>query len=819
MSPPASEHDRLVPNKGEDEERSSTSDRHPPEAIDSVEKDRSGGRDEDDDANDDVENEDEDGEEADEGEDDDDDDDEFYDHNEDDEDSDDHDESYSDRSAAFPWDDDSEEDPFDDEDEETTEELLQFIASEFESHRRELAEHLRSLRDRNGAPLYSEPQIQRQLSTEETDRDTPDRTFEQKGYVGIFSDLSGRRTSLWRDSIVSVPVREILDGNHEAFESWSPNDDGSVLWVHLPANNIEWVVKTMVQLCVRHGEHFADSITEQTLRRELHTEYRAAKRTMPVHARNLRPSCRKIRVLEHQDAAKQWHNISFFMPYLHWEHSLARYHAAKIVQDAERVCESLRTRGSRAYVCLGDIYGLPCNMQEKLLRYYIPGKPWLHVRRTLDQSYYVFLKETEARDRDQVVERYSRKMSWPEPRVLMVDQLWLWILNENVVLTCFPGSWTHASENHRIPKTDVFPSIKRYVEDRNKRKWIRNAEELAYCIIDRCAANVFDSDLVSDEQLDFIEIFRRSIADLMDKQSLLAKKIWSAIATGQQEFNQLMQANAEFPLLEEAKDILDELRMIRDICTQQAAVMKKLRDSKIGTEELQFRRIKFFLEDKPQDRADILDDLINKAESAYNAVIHLIDIKQKQANLFQAMSTTALLEASKSILSSSKELLNSNNGIANSSKDLLNSNNQILTSSKELLDSNNDIQSKSQQLLDSNNAMLRASEKSGETMMTFTVITILFLPLSTLCSFFSLNARELNGGTMTIGIVFAYIFPLSLFIIGMSLAFGFSRRARDAIFKPFTKKGNSQQAGQHQNGASGTQGSNSGGTPGNDNKV
>ena len=55
-----------------------------------------------------------------------------------------------------------------------------------------------------------------------------------------------------------------------------------------------------------------------------------------------------------------------------------------------------------------------------------------HPRRTLDQSYYFTLSEDEmsARDRDQVVSRYSTEVLGKEdPYILMVDQLWLWVVD------------------------------------------------------------------------------------------------------------------------------------------------------------------------------------------------------------------------------------------------------------------------------------------------------------------------------------------------------------------------------------------------------
>jgi hypothetical protein len=83
---------------------------------------------------------------------------------------------------------------------------------------------------------------------------------------------------------------------------------------------------------------------------------------------------------------------------------------------------------------------------ERMIHKYLHERPPLHPRRTLDQSYYGVLKNTQSRDRDQVVYRATTPMPhdcvWGKchgcnqditktPRLIMVDQLWLWVLDES----------------------------------------------------------------------------------------------------------------------------------------------------------------------------------------------------------------------------------------------------------------------------------------------------------------------------------------------------------------------------------------------------
>ena len=115
----------------------------------------------------------------------------------------------------------------------------------------------------------------------------------------------------------------------------------------------------------------------------------------------------------------------FFMPYLHYETDVARLHQHYIVKNVDTQAEEDDEFTDQ------EIRKLRCNVDEKLIRKYLRSPSPLHLRRTLDQSYYYTLPNTLIRDRDQVVLRYVKK-ELPtveiSPPVLMVDQCWLWVL-------------------------------------------------------------------------------------------------------------------------------------------------------------------------------------------------------------------------------------------------------------------------------------------------------------------------------------------------------------------------------------------------------
>lgn len=70
---------------------------------------------------------------------------------------------------------------------------------------------------------------------------------------------------------------------------------------------------------------------------------------------------------------------------------------------------------------------------ERHIREHLLSSPPLHVRRTLDQYYFWTVEDTTIRDRDQVVCQGTRSSHNPgaTARLVMVDQLWLWILDES----------------------------------------------------------------------------------------------------------------------------------------------------------------------------------------------------------------------------------------------------------------------------------------------------------------------------------------------------------------------------------------------------
>ena len=199
--------------------------------------------------------------------------------------------------------------------------------------------------------------------------------------------------------------------------------------------------------------------------------------------------------------------------------------------------------------------GMSAYRDKKLLQKYLHEDPPLHPRRTLDQAYYWTLNTTKSRDRDQVVYRGTTaraehlhrydfaKREWPKhrenglghgdpcdecrdairkvSRIVMVDQLWMWILDERTILTCFPKRYGA----NRQDASAVHKSIRlRLVAARQNH--IRSVFDLALVIFDECSNTFFDRTKTADRQPQVIDSFSEAIGNVVGITEPLITFLW-----------------------------------------------------------------------------------------------------------------------------------------------------------------------------------------------------------------------------------------------------------------------------------------------------
>lgn len=173
-------------------------------------------------------------------------------------------------------------------------------------------------------------------------------------------------------------------------------------------------------------------------------------------------------------------------------------------------------------------------MHKKFLTAHHP----LHARRTLDQDHYWSLANTRGRDRDQFVLRATARKYYElyhgsthveedicgicaesarkVPRVLMVDQLWMWILDAKTVLTCFPTRYG----TNNFDCSDVYKSVEaRCYEYRS----VESAFELALIIFEECSTTMLSRRAIPDERPEVVRAFSEAISDIVSSPFLFCK--------------------------------------------------------------------------------------------------------------------------------------------------------------------------------------------------------------------------------------------------------------------------------------------------------
>ncbi|KAL4934327.1 ankyrin repeat protein [Aspergillus undulatus] len=417
-------------------------------------------------------------------------------------------------------------------------------------------------------------------------------------------------------------------------------------------------------------------------------------------------------------------NVCYFMPYLHFETAERREKMQEAIQKTQQT-QTPRPGLDRTPT-----------RDELLLRAHLTSSSTsLHIRRTLDQFFYPNI-DTQSRDQDQVVYRYQTKGSkTPEPKIFMVDQLWMWILGPSLIVTSFPQRWEQ-------PKNDPLNVLDGIIEDINSktREPVRSIYDLAIIITNRCSG-VFDRHRMGDDEYQFLDMFESSIGIATDRESLLfqqfnrasaqasdwlknhrklsrfarrrEKDVAKSLSKEEKRNNDrdemedqplfvdnLLDIGQETDLLAEAKDIRDELNMIRMVLQHQKHVLFDFqeavceiylshnysqRDIKKRFGEQQ-RTIDMHLKD--------IDRMDKQAERIYSSITDLLDLKQKHANAFEARFARD---------------------------------------------------------------QAAGTTRQGKILMVFTIVTIVFLPLSFITSVFTINMPEFEDN-LTLGYVAKYTF-------------------------------------------------------------
>ncbi|KAI0159824.1 hypothetical protein GGR57DRAFT_438740 [Xylariaceae sp. FL1272] len=245
----------------------------------------------------------------------------------------------------------------------------------------------------------------------------------------------------------SVSVYELLYGKQDVIQAPLGIDrrgnQRNFRWYHLPANNIEWV-ETLVNNRVLKSRALSDEFKSAA---GLTGSYDRSYSSAANPSAFMRPTAFTFHI-DPEGNQVDCDHIAAFIPYLHFEtHSNFESVSISSKEGVEKIRNWAALQRRKDFVPDRQNHAKPewpvenpQNLYKHLLEGYYFRQDFpmesaaLQIRRTLDQYFYAHY-DTEIRDQDQVVYRYFRDvLHSEEPKMFMVDQLWLWVLGRGTIL-------------------------------------------------------------------------------------------------------------------------------------------------------------------------------------------------------------------------------------------------------------------------------------------------------------------------------------------------------------------------------------------------
>lgn len=584
----------------------------------------------------------------------------------------------------------------------------------------------------------------------------------------------------------------------------------TVRWIHLPANNIEWCDELLTRWYLedtghpdteglkaarrafelQHATHDSgwqgrflqpgvqmylpldalkrtESPTE--INQSLPTKTSETVNTTPESSNKSRPAS-KLRnpvsslkrgystAKSRQPPPRQRH-IFIAVPYLQFERSTNVRQMKQTLQSSHKDATESSDSAS-VDNAIYSIYG---------------GEETFHPRRTLDQFFYPNM-DTSARDNDQVVQRCQAYMMQantksgardqlnnnPEKQpegtpedlnTIMVDQMWIWIIGDDLILTSFPKRWDTSKHSFKADSPDMsdpygtFEGIRDYAlrdaaHDAGLRQ-PKTASDLAMRAMMHCFGT-FDRHVRQQPALQFLGMFEQTIGKIGASESLLYKDFDSAyhvlsetdtaenlaglqkLSPQQAEFvKKVNNLEAETRLLAELKDVRDELSMMKMIFEDQQRVVRELESFQKKLKRHNLRPLFDSTSSGFATFGDLAESHWDDEDGSFDALNSILD---------RSFKDLARLDVQAARFSESlSELLELKQAHSNAFE------------------------------LNFSRAMALDSARQARAVMIFTVVTILFLPLSFIAAFFSMPLTRYKSN-LSFSYAAKYIFSIGLAI-------------------------------------------------------
>lgn len=327
-----------------------------------------------------------------------------------------------------------------------------------------------------------------------------------------------------------LSVSHFPDCKLEQYIDLDSESHRGIVWLHLPTNNTLWVHPCLVNIADHYNLH--PNLPADWTRKE-----RKSRKNL-LHSRFMRPGCHIITptrsgssaesALERtyqssedashsEDSADDAVNpnnasrtgasssiacrqLQMYLPYLHWD----------TTENFAARSQYLESLGSSRENAVPERISVRTKAIMQSNRNTVVRNSY-HARRSLDQYGYPGLHDTRDRDDDQVVSR-NTKYSEGGRKMVMVDQLWLWVIEDDsesggssMVCTCFPGNDEEGPNDYADLRSSILNSARQKLNGQS------SAIDLAALIVEQAISVMLE--FQGEESLRFMEIFREAIAE------------------------------------------------------------------------------------------------------------------------------------------------------------------------------------------------------------------------------------------------------------------------------------------------------------------
>ncbi|KAJ5737699.1 uncharacterized protein N7483_002824 [Penicillium malachiteum] len=498
---------------------------------------------------------------------------------------------------------------------------------------------------------------------------------------------------------LQVPVSPTMDNDNHV-KAWSDRTAGNLQlrWIHLPVNDLQLRRDLVTRLSHDSSHLEMDNQAIMRLFNRSWTELAAG-----GQKRYMKPQCLRDKI---KLSTGRKDCMAIYMPYIKLGEYVQKLNQASSSPDASALGAAVNDAGA------------PGSFEESINSRNL--RRIIHHPMTLDQYYYPTLSNTDQRDDDQVLSKYIETQQTKElqgkqttkerpqteaertgkKKILTVDQLWIWIIDEKTIIT----STTETSD--KSDPSSLFQNALdniRYGESKSRFERPTTVEAVMELILGVATGFFMQKCVKVTEGMRKAptEVFRESIREVADEEIHTFRDFLNDLRA-QTEKRQISREKSSgassiretpqnpYHIISDETELLDKIRDIRDelhMLRSLAEDQEVVWKQAFETSELR-NCFQYNHPCTPTEVKRSLDDMNLEAETTHNSISTLLDLRQKQASLVEA---------------------------------------------------------------EFGHLQANDTARQSNSVFVFTVITIIFLPLSFLSSLFALNITDFphEGGILT----------------------------------------------------------------------